>query len=247
MRAGLNNAVFVNNYNLVGIADGREPMRNRKGRSALAEAFKCCGDPRLGRGVESAGCLIEDEYRRIFKEYSCNGYALLLSAGQRYAAFADDGIITIRHIHYVVMYLRSYCGSYYLIIRRIYPAVTDILFYGCSKKENILLHDSDISPEGFKGYILDVYSVNGYLPRCNIIKPRKKVAKGRFSSARRPDKGNVFACPDMKINIGKHIGKVFSVPETDLAVHNIALNIVKLDGILRIDYLGLGFEQFGKT
>ena len=51
----------------------------------------------------------------------------------------------------------------------------------------------------------------------------------------------------MKINIGKHIGKVFSVPETDLAVHNIALNIVKLDGILRIDYLGLGFEQFGKT
>ena len=51
----------------------------------------------------------------------------------------------------------------------------------------------------------------------------------------------------MKVNIGENIGKVFSVPEANLIIHDIALNIMKLDGILRIDYLGLGFKQFSKT
>ena len=81
---------------LVGIADGREPVGNDEGRAALHQNSERFLNARLGHRVERTGCLVEDQNRRILEKRAGDRQPLPLAARQRHAALADQGFIALR-------------------------------------------------------------------------------------------------------------------------------------------------------
>ncbi len=53
-------------------------------------------DQLLGLCVQSARCLVEDKYSRVFEEGTGNGHSLLLTPGQCHASLSHLGAVTLR-------------------------------------------------------------------------------------------------------------------------------------------------------
>src|SRR5262249_60524299 len=64
VRPGFDDPAVVEHQNARRVADGREPMRNDKSRTAFHHFVERGGDTRLGHRVERARCFVENEDRR---------------------------------------------------------------------------------------------------------------------------------------------------------------------------------------
>ena len=64
-------------------------MRDDEGGAALHQRLQRLLDLRLGRRVERAGRLVEDQDRRVLQQRPGDGEALALAARKRDAALAD--------------------------------------------------------------------------------------------------------------------------------------------------------------
>lgn len=78
-------------------------MRHDERRAPLAEFGKGALNLHFGHIVERAGRLVENEHGRIFEECPSDGNALLLSAGEFDAPFADLGIVAVGQAHDVIV------------------------------------------------------------------------------------------------------------------------------------------------
>jgi hypothetical protein len=68
-----------------------------------------------GGGIEAAGGFVEDEYLGLLEQCSCNRDALLLSAGESHAAFADLGLVALRQGFDAAVYLCHFAGMHDLV------------------------------------------------------------------------------------------------------------------------------------
>ena len=64
----------------IGIGDGRQAMGDDEGGAALAERIERLLDAALGFGVEGAGCLVQDQDRRVLQNGTGDRKALTLTA-----------------------------------------------------------------------------------------------------------------------------------------------------------------------
>ena len=71
-------------------------MRDEDRRAALQHPANSALDLILGLAIDRAGRVVDDQNRRIGDECPCDGDALSLTAGKRYAALANDRVIPIR-------------------------------------------------------------------------------------------------------------------------------------------------------
>ena len=71
------NATFFDNGYFVGVLNGRKPMGDNNGRSALTKLVKRALNGDLGRVVKSACRFVENEDGGVFKEYPGDTYPLL--------------------------------------------------------------------------------------------------------------------------------------------------------------------------
>ncbi len=94
-RAGLDDAAILKHQDAGGAAHGGEPVRDDEGGAALHHFVERSGDPRLGHRIERAGCLVEDQDRRVLEQGPRDSEALTLAAGQKPPAFADARLKTL--------------------------------------------------------------------------------------------------------------------------------------------------------
>ena len=90
--AGLDDAALVEHQDAVGVADRGEAVGDHEGGAALHDLVERRLQLALGRGVERARRLVEDQDRRVLEERAGDRQALALAAGERAAALADDGV-----------------------------------------------------------------------------------------------------------------------------------------------------------
>ena len=95
MRADGGDLAFAQHDDQICPADLRQAMRDDKGRPPAGRVGDGALDLVLGRRVDRGGGIIQDQNVRIGQEGACQGDALALSAGERDAAFADDGCIAL--------------------------------------------------------------------------------------------------------------------------------------------------------
>lgn len=88
MASTLNDALAVDDDDLVGIPDGGETVGDGDGGAVSGELLQAFLDVAFTFIVQGAGGLIQDQDRRIFKEYPGNGDPLLLSARKPCAPLA---------------------------------------------------------------------------------------------------------------------------------------------------------------
>lgn len=108
--AALRDATSVNHKDLVRIADGRKPMRNR--HNGLVCRKLCYGMlyERLVLGINACRGLVQDDDRCILQKGTRNGDPLLLASRQCRASFADARVKPLRQLHDEVVAARAPCG-----------------------------------------------------------------------------------------------------------------------------------------
>lgn len=80
MRSCLLNLSILNNCDYIRIDNGRHPVCDHNGRSSLHGLLKGVLDQLLRFRIEGTCGLVEQKYRRILQDGSCDGDSLLLSS-----------------------------------------------------------------------------------------------------------------------------------------------------------------------
>src|SRR5699024_1821258 len=139
--------------------------------------------------IKRAGCLVENQDRRVFQKDTRYRYALFLSAGELYSAFADLGIVSVGKRDNKIMNIGFFCRFFYLGIGGVRISVCDLFTHRAGKQELILSDHFYVAPERISCLIAYIRTVDGYGACVDFIKARDKVAKRGFAAARRADKG----------------------------------------------------------
>ena len=98
MAAGFDDPAAFDHEDLVGAADGGQAMGDHDRRLALHQPVQRVEDELLAFRVQARGGLVQDQDRQVADQGARDGDALLLSARQRDAALADDGVVAIGHL-----------------------------------------------------------------------------------------------------------------------------------------------------
>src|ERR1700730_11214867 len=95
VRAALDDAAVAQDDDLVGVAHGGGAVRNQNGGAALHDATQAGEDALFGLRVDAGEGIVEDEDARVADDGASDGGALLLSAGERDAALADNRFVFV--------------------------------------------------------------------------------------------------------------------------------------------------------
>ena len=107
MRAHGRDPAFAQDNDEISPADLRQAMRDDEGRSSARGVGDGALDLIFGGRVNCGGGIIQDQNARVGQEGACQRNALALSAGERDAAFTDDGIVGLVKFQDEVMCLRG--------------------------------------------------------------------------------------------------------------------------------------------
>ena len=143
MLAALDDAAVFHDKNQVRAANGGQAMRNHKGRAAFHQVVQGLLDQFLRLRVNRGGRVIQDKDAGIHQQGACDGHPLALSAAERHAALADDGLITVGEVEDKLMRLRSLGGGDDFLVAGLRPAVGDVGLDRVGEKERGLQDDAD--------------------------------------------------------------------------------------------------------
>ena len=91
-------------------------------------------DRLFGFGIDAGKSVIEHDDRRVYIEQSRDRDALLLAAGERHAAFADDSVEPMRHNRDVAVESRDARGLLDFVQRRVGVAEGNVARDACRKR-----------------------------------------------------------------------------------------------------------------
>src|SRR6185437_4027605 len=98
-----------------------------------------------------------------------NRGALLLAAGERHAALADDRLKSLRELLYLRRNVSSGRGFDNLLIARLIDAERNVLANGVREQEGLLRHEADRAPQRLQRILTDRSSIDHHHPRFRIL------------------------------------------------------------------------------
>ena len=147
MRPALDDPAVVEHDDLVGVADRREPVRDRDRRAALGEPVERLLDGALGLRVEGARRLVEHEHGRVAQDRARDRDALLLAAGEAVAALADDRVVAVGQAGDQVVDARGAGRLLDLLVGRVGPGEAQVLADRRVEEVGLLRDDADRARE----------------------------------------------------------------------------------------------------
>src|SRR4051812_14424613 len=157
--AGLDDAALVEAEDAVGVADGREPVRDDEGGAPLHDLLERELELALGRGVERARRLVEDQHRRVLEQRAGDREALALAAGERAPALADRGIEAVGLAVDEFERLGALERLDHLLVGGIRAADLEVLADRAREQHRLLEHDADVAAERCQADVADVVAV----------------------------------------------------------------------------------------
>src|SRR5579859_6505008 len=91
--------------------DGGKPVSDHDAGLAFHQTIERLEDQLFRAGVQSGTGLIQNQDRTIADDGAGDGDALALTAGERDASFADDGVVALRHLLDKLMRIGELGGS----------------------------------------------------------------------------------------------------------------------------------------
>ncbi len=161
--------------NLVGVAHGRNAMRDDDGRAILHHAAQARQNFFLGVRVHSGERVIQNQNARIGHHGTRDGGALLLPARQRDAALADHRLVAARKVSNVFVELGHHrCGfeSRRGFLRDRRDAECDVVGERVGKQKRLLWHEADHAAQIPQRNVADIAPVDEDSPPRRILQPR---------------------------------------------------------------------------
>ena len=97
MGALLHQGALIHHQDLIGVAQGSEPMGDEQHRAAPVCLHQVAGHLLLGYPIEGAGGLIENQQPRLFEHHAGNGDPLALAATQASPPLAHRAAVASWH------------------------------------------------------------------------------------------------------------------------------------------------------
>ena len=133
MGSPFSDPLAVDDDDLIGIPDGGKPVGDGDGGAVPGELLQAFLDVALTFIVQGAGGLIQDQDRRIFKEYPGNGDPLLLAAGKPCASLAHKGVVAVGKLHDEIMDAGLFGGGNDLLVGGPWFSVGDVFTDGAAE------------------------------------------------------------------------------------------------------------------
>src|SRR5699024_1393654 len=130
--------------------------------------------------VQRAGCLVQNQYGRIFQENAGDGNALFLAAGEAGAAVAHVGVVSVGERFDKIVDVGFFCRADDLLHGSFRFSVGDVLPDGAAEQVDLLLYDADLAAQGFQRQAADILSVDGDFSSRDVIETGQKRADGGF-------------------------------------------------------------------
>src|SRR5437763_735392 len=108
-------------------------MRDENRGGSLGVCAQAAQDALLGIRVYRGESVVKDKDRGATQQGACNGGALLLSAGERHPALADDGFEALRKFFELLADMRGFSGSKHLVRTCIGRAELQVLAQGVAE------------------------------------------------------------------------------------------------------------------
>src|SRR5438105_9087995 len=143
VRAALDDAPLVEDADEVGVAHGRDAVRDDKAGALAHHAAQLGEDFLLGVGVNGRERVVEDEYARLAQHRARDRRALLLPARERDAALAHQRVEAFGEAAHVVAQARDLRRPLDLGAPRALDAEGDVLRQRLAEEERLLRNVAD--------------------------------------------------------------------------------------------------------
>ena len=215
---------------LVGIADGREAVGDHEGRAALHQGLECLLDARLGDRVEGAGCLVEDQDRRVLEQRPGNREPLAFAPRERRAALADQRLVPLRLAHDEVVRLGQPGGLLQLGLRGIGLADAQIVGDRAVEHGAVLEHHADVPSQRFQLDVAMVDPVDADHARLGVPHAVQQRQRGALAGAGRADEGHRRPGRHLQREMHQR-GPLAVVGEVDVVELDVAAGATEVDAV----------------
>ena len=151
--------------------------------AALGDLQQRAVDRGLRGLVERRGRLVEQQHRGVADDGAGDGDALALAAGQRVAALADDGVVSLRQAHDVAMDLGLLGRLLHLGIGSAFLAEADVLPQRHVEQHIVLEHDRHAAAQRIARDLADVDAIDGDAALIGHVEPQDQVQQRALAGA----------------------------------------------------------------
>lgn len=136
----------VEDDDVVGVADGGEPVGDHQDGAVADGVQQFPDDVRLAAFVDRAGRLVEDEHGGVREEGPREGEPLSLPAGQGGAALAEDGGVAVGEGGDLVVDARHARRRRQVLVRGVRPGHAQVVGDRGVEEVRVLRHHGDALP-----------------------------------------------------------------------------------------------------
>ena len=144
MRSALHDAAVVDIHDLIAVADRGQTVGDDERCSALQHRIEASLQCFLGLHVDTRGCLIENQNRRIGKQCSGKRDQLFLALAQHGTALAHLCLVAVRHFADEFVRTHGFACIDNLLQCRIEFSVTDVVLNVSRENKAVLHHNTHL-------------------------------------------------------------------------------------------------------
>ena len=208
----------VHHVDLVGIHDGRKPVRNDNERFAAHKPRHALLDDCLVLRVRVGSCFVKYHDGCVFEHRAGNGDPLPLTAGKMPTAGAGAGFKTVFQPQNEIIAAAVARRLLDLLIGRAGSSHADILAHGGIKQEIVLRHICNKPVVVFCADFADVRAADCNCAAGYIPEGRNQLCNRRFSASRRTDERVDRSFAEGKAYPVQHLGVV--IPKVNIVQRN---------------------------
>src|SRR5208282_5566316 len=136
--AAFDDAPALDYENLVGAADGGEPVRDDERGAPAHQVAEALLDERLRLRVQAGGRFVQQEDARVRQDGAGDGDALPLASGKFYSALSHDRVVALRKRFRELVHARDAAGRKDGFFRRVGARESHIFADGAVEQKRVL-------------------------------------------------------------------------------------------------------------
>src|SRR5690606_2376398 len=171
----------------VGLADGREAVRDDDRRAVLHQPLERLLHGALAFRIERARRLVEQQDRRVLEERAGDRDALALAAREPHAALAEERVVALGQRANELVGGRRARGRLDLLVARARTSVANVLAHGRAEEHGVLRHEPDATSYVGRIDLHDVDAVDQDAPRARIVETKEQLERRALACAGWPD------------------------------------------------------------
>src|SRR5579863_9721098 len=184
MRPALDDSPRFNHQDLVGAADGRQPVGDDKRRAALHQVRQPFLDKRFGLGIEARGRFVQNQDARISEDGTRDRHPLFLPARELHATLADDRVVLLFEALRELIDAGNATRRQYLLLGGVRMREGDVLADGAVEEERVLKDDAEARAVRVQAHRREIDAVDAHRSRRRAVEGGDEADDGRLPRPR---------------------------------------------------------------